>query len=173
MYAAHQFTTVTGRHLTGIMAYVVDCSRGWSWLESLVAGPNRDRDWPRRDRRAAPVTAELADVQSALMSFTSDDVDRSEFAGYASVLKEQFGEEAWPVYADWMAQSALDDPRATRKLWDGAKPARTMTLASIFWRARQHGWTHALPDHEIVDPYAGAEVVDVSELYDNAEVVDD
>jgi hypothetical protein len=138
MYSAHQFTTVTGRHLTGSMAELIDCRSGWSWLEKLMAGPGAR---VRRGHAALHVSdADLAEVQSALMAFTSDNVDRSEFAGFASVLKDQFGDEGWPVFEAWMAQSPLDDSRATRKLWDGAKPSRRMTTSSIFWHARQHGW---------------------------------
>jgi len=173
MYAAHQFTCVTGKHLTGIMAYLVDCSWGWRWLEGLMAGPDTK---PRKTAQAMMADADLAEVQSALMSFTSDDVDRSEFAGYASVLKDAFGEGGWPVFAAWMARSPMDDPAATRRLWDGAKAARRMTVASIFWRARQNGWEpphRSLRNDEIVDPYAGAGVVDMSKLYETTEAIND
>jgi hypothetical protein len=63
------------------------------------------------------------------------------WVGVGVVLKATFGEDAFEVYAAWMAQSPNDDAYATLALWDSLPDeAHSMTLGTIFWLAEQHGW---------------------------------
>jgi hypothetical protein len=164
-FVRRRFLTITGNRWGDAPSRVANLPAAWEWLVGVLApgwqdpGPQQ----PKRDGREPDLTL----VANALSAFTSDDVDRNTWVGIGAVLKSTFGEDAFETYADWMAQSPWDDAQATEALWDSLTEAHSMTVGTIFWLARRHGW------ERMADPYEGAEVVDESGRYDDTEMIDD
>jgi hypothetical protein len=76
-----------------------------------------------------------------LFRFTSDDLDRNRFVAIGHVLKSTFGDEAFEIHAEWMAQSPNNDRDATERIWEGLHgEPHSMTLGSIFHYAIERGW---------------------------------
>lgn len=137
-FVSGRFFTFTGNRLKGTPADVRAAPEAWKWLAEKLGAHSEQAERPKHDYP----DVELKTVADALRWFSSDDVDRNTFVGFAYVLRHQFGEDARDLYADWMARSPNDGAEATQAIWDNAHgEPRSMTLGSIFHHAMKHGWT--------------------------------
>ncbi len=161
-YALGQFCTVTGQHYSG-RSELVDCVAGWNKLMAQFGGQDLDRhEGPMRHYG----DVDLEVVADALKHFSSDDVDRNTFVGIGELLKQQFGEEGFAVWADWMDKSPINDPEATEAMWAsmGGK-AHSMTLGTVFWHARRNGWTAPWTPVRATDIYDRGQTVSAEDIY--------
>lgn len=162
MYSFGQFCTVTGQHYSG-RSELVDCSDAWDALMVQYGGQDSAR---RKGPKRHYGEVDLAVVADALRHFSSDDVDRGTFIGIGAVVKQQFGEEGFEVWADWMDKSLSNDPEATEAMWASMSgKAHSMTLGTVFWLARKRGWAPERPPKlaELID--AGAEPIPEDQIY--------
>jgi hypothetical protein len=167
-FVRRRFLTITGNRWNDAPSRIANLPAAWEWLVGVLV-PGRLDPGHQRPTRDHP-EVDLTVVADALSAFTSDDVDRNTWVGIGAALKSTFGEDAFETYAAWMAQSPWDDAEGTAALWDSLTEAHSMTVGTIFWLARQHGWERPL---QLVHPYEGAEVVDESSRYESTEMTDD
>jgi hypothetical protein len=55
-------------------------------------------------------------------------------------LKSGFGEAGFDLYCDWAAKSSKFDGKNIRAKWKTIKAEGSVTLGTLFFMARQHGW---------------------------------
>ncbi len=98
------------------------------------------------------------ELKQAFATIDNDDVDYDEWIMIGLALKGALGEEGWPLFRDWSARSAKDDPEATGAAWQSFKPDR-IGAGTLYHLARQYGWGRpaarqkADPIETVLPPY--------------------
>lgn len=93
---------------------------------------------------------ELERARAALGYIDPHDHDTWLRVGMA--LHSAFGDDAWPIFDEWSAQSENYDARENRQRWSSFKPGGSISIGTLFGMARNNGWrddgTYRLPDPE-------------------------
>lgn len=66
--------------------------------------------------------------------------DRQGWYEAAMMLKSEFGDSAFDVWDEWSQQGATYNTRDAHAVWKSCKPAGGLTIASLYYRAKQSGW---------------------------------
>ncbi len=111
------------------------------FVERRLAPMHRGRqESPTNEVQAIEVLSPLtiSELRSALLHMRSDDRELWVRIGHALKTLGDVGRGLW---LDWSATSALFDPKADAKTWDGFKPTRTGHPA-VFAEAQKQGWVN-------------------------------
>jgi hypothetical protein len=81
----------------------------------------------------------LQEVRAALRHIPNDNLDYDAWIRIGLAIRAAVGDEGWPLFAWWSAQSEKDDPIETAKKWRSFKPDR-IGAGTIYHIAQQHGW---------------------------------
>jgi len=84
----------------------------------------------------------VQEIRSALVFVPSDDYQTWLQVGMA-LHATQAGEQAYGLWTEWSMQSSKYDPHSQRRTWVNMKPDGGVTLSTIFWMAKQHGWVES------------------------------
>jgi phage/plasmid primase-like uncharacterized protein len=87
----------------------------------------------------ALMDADMDRIRSALFSL-SPDMPRSEWAEIGMALKSGLGEGGRELFQEWSHKSKKYDARDVRDTWRSIKSDGGITLATLFYRAKQAGW---------------------------------
>lgn len=139
-YVTKRFFTITGEHVTGRMDALQVRTEAWVQVDAWLRG-----DEARHERAAAGEPASDADIErvrSALAAFGSDDLDRNGWIGIGMALKGEFAEDGKALWLEWMAKSPHNDADDNERTWKGLpdKPLK-VGLGTVFYHAKQHGWS--------------------------------
>lgn len=66
--------------------------------------------------------------------------DRQGWYEAAMMLKSEFGDSAFDIWDEWSQQGATYNTRDARAVWKSCKPAGGLTIASLYYHAKQSGW---------------------------------
>src|SRR5579863_7761797 len=86
----------------------------------------------------APHVDEAARARAALAVIPADDYGT--WVDMAFALKQGFGDEGFEIWDAWSRTAANYDERAARTTWRSVSESGGKTLATLFWRAREHGF---------------------------------
>lgn len=88
--------------------------------------------------RFRPSADEFDRVQAALLYIDPrpDDIWRRVGMG----LKDEFGEDGWPIFDGWSRRTDNYDERQNRARWRSFKSGAGITIATVFGMARDGGW---------------------------------
>ncbi|MCK7597408.1 AAA family ATPase [Microbulbifer sp. CAU 1566] len=81
---------------------------------------------------------ELEKAKNALFHIPADDRDDWVNMGYA--LKSEYGDAARSVWENWSQTAANYDAKAASEVWRSIKPNGRVTIASLFFKAKEHGY---------------------------------
>jgi len=105
----------------------------------------------RRIQNAVEPPAELfspskvQELRSALAFINSDERDIWLKIGMA-LKSTHAGQQAYGIWTEWSQQSAKFDPRDQQRTWQSIDPNGSVSLATIFWMAKQNGWVEPPSD---------------------------
>lgn len=85
-----------------------------------------------------PQTDETARVRAALAVIPAEDYGT--WVDMAFALKHGLGDAGFEIWDEWSRTAGNYDERAARTTWRSVKESGGMTLASLFWLARQNGF---------------------------------
>ena len=109
---------------------------------------------------SAPYVNEANRARAALAVIPADDYET--WVDMAFALKQGFGDEGFEIWDAWSRTAANYDERAARTTWRSINESGGKTLATLFWRAREHGFdlrrTH-YPDRMTAVPAPSPEVL--------------
>jgi hypothetical protein len=88
----------------------------------------------------------LAAIRSALAWLPNAELDYDSWIRIGMALKGALGDEGAPLFAEWSAQAAKNDPAATAKAWASFRPAR-IGAGTIYHLAMEKGWR---PDPDLL-----------------------
>ncbi|MCR8724149.1 PriCT-2 domain-containing protein [Frigidibacter sp. ROC022] len=88
----------------------------------------------------------LAAIRSALAWLPNAELDYDSWVRIGMALKGALGDAGAPLFADWSAQAAKNDPAATAKAWASFKPER-IGAGTIYHLAMEKGWR---PDPDLL-----------------------
>ena len=88
----------------------------------------------------------LAAIRSALAWLPNAELDYDSWVRIGMALKGALGDAGAPLFADWSAQAAKNDPAATAKAWASFRPAR-IGAGTIYHLAMEKGWR---PDPDLL-----------------------
>ena len=107
-----------------------------------------------------PYADEANRARAALAVIPADDYET--WVDMAFALKQGFGNEGFEIWDAWSRTAANYDERAARTTWRSVSGSGGKTLATLFWRAREHGFdlrrTH-YPDQMTAVPAPSADVL--------------
>jgi len=86
----------------------------------------------------APYVDEANRARAALAVIPADDYET--WIDMAFALKQGFGDEGFEIWDAWSRTAANYDERAARTTWRSVSESGSKTLATLFWRAREHGF---------------------------------
>jgi len=86
----------------------------------------------------APYVDEANRARAALAVIPADDYET--WVDMAFALKQGFGDEGFEIWDAWSRTAANYDERAARTTWRSVSESGGKTLATLFWRAREHGF---------------------------------
>jgi putative DNA primase/helicase len=78
-------------------------------------------------------------IRSALF-FLSPDTPRDEWVEIGMALKSELGSEGFELFDEWSRQSDRYNARDIRDTWKSCKPDGGITIATLYWRAKNIGW---------------------------------
>ena len=85
-----------------------------------------------------PYVDEVDRARAALAVIPADDYET--WVDMAFALKQGFGDEGFEIWDAWSRTAANYNERAARTTWRSISASGGKTLATLFWRARQHGF---------------------------------
>lgn len=85
---------------------------------------------------------EIQRIESALSAIPAD--DRASWLKIGMALKAELGTDGFPFFDNWSQQASNYRERDTRDVWRSFK-AGTVSIGSLFYLAKQHGWTDSSP----------------------------
>lgn len=92
------------------------------------------------------------DRARAALSYVPPD-DRQTWVEMAYAVKHGFGEAGFDMWDVWSQGGASYDVKSAKAVWKSVQPNGRVSLASLFWRAEQHGFD--LSQHQVAPPDAG------------------
>ena len=84
------------------------------------------------------MTTELDNIATALETISAD--DRDDWVMCAMAVKSALGDDGFEVWDNWSRRSDKYNAGAARSVWKSVKPSGGVTIASLYWLARQYGW---------------------------------
>lgn len=82
--------------------------------------------------------ASMERVRAALSHL--DPNDRDVWVRAAACIKSEFGDEGFQVWDDWGSQFKKYSPVTAKQVWRSVKETGGLTIASLFYDAKQAGW---------------------------------
>jgi putative DNA primase/helicase len=82
-------------------------------------------------------------IADALAHIPNDDLPYDDWVRVGFALYHGLGADGCDLWTRWSAQSAKNDPVVTAEKWPGFAEGRSITVNTLFWLARQHGWNRA------------------------------
>jgi putative DNA primase/helicase len=67
--------------------------------------------------------------------------DRELWVRMAMAIKSEFGDPGFDLWDEWSRAAESYNAASAKSVWKGIKEAGRITIASLFYEARQHGWT--------------------------------
>ena len=105
--------------------------------------------------------ADLERITSALHAIPP--YDRDVWWQCAVAVKSALGEQGFPLWDEWSQQDTRRDhgynAKAARAVWQSARP-HTITIATVFYYAQQHGWTGDATTPMVRDPVEEQKQID-------------
>jgi hypothetical protein len=89
-------------------------------------------------------------ARDALRAVPADDY--SPYLRIGMALKSGFGDAGFDLYCEWAAKSSKFTKENIDAKWKSIKGEGGVTLATLFFMARQHGWREAQPQSESAAP---------------------
>ena len=86
----------------------------------------------------APYVDEADRARAAIAVIPADDYET--WVEMAFALKQGLGDEGFEIWDAWSRTAANYNERAARTTWRSASESGGKTLATLFWRAREHGF---------------------------------
>jgi Primase C terminal 2 (PriCT-2) len=112
---------------------------------------------------AVPRVVEFSDLDRVRSALRHLPDPRPDWIAYGLALRHDFGEAGWPVWHEWSARNTekYQGEAATRATWDSFNPKseRPITIATIFARSREAGWTEEFDFAEGLDPRGDPEII--------------
>ena len=84
------------------------------------------------------MNTDIQRAQSALQYLNAH--DREEWYEAAMMLKSEFGEIAFDSWNDWSQQADNYKASDAMSVWKSCKTSGRLTIATLFYRAKQNGW---------------------------------
>lgn len=107
------------------------------------------RDVEREGRKAAGLrrleAPSFALVEEALSYIPNDDLPYDEWIRVGLALYAALGAEGRVLWEEWSAQAAKNDAACSAEKWDSFSEVRNITVGTLFWLARSHGWRAEKP----------------------------
>jgi len=107
------------------------------------------RDVEREGRKAAGLrrleAPSFALVEDALSYIPNDDLPYDEWIRVGLALYAALGAEGRVLWEEWSAQAAKNDAACSADKWDSFSEVRNITVGTLFWLARSHGWRAEKP----------------------------
>ena len=94
-------------------------------------------------RRLEPPSFEL--VEEALSYVPNDDLSYDEWIRVGLALYAALGAEGCVLWEEWSSQAAKNDAAYTSDKWGSFSEVRSITVGTLFWLARSHGWRAEKP----------------------------
>jgi putative DNA primase/helicase len=66
--------------------------------------------------------------------------DRDTWVRMAMAIKSELGDEGFDLWDEWSQGAENYSASSARTVWKGIQEAGAITIASLFYEARQHGW---------------------------------
>lgn len=107
-------------------------------------------------------------VRSALSHLEQLASDREHWIRFGQALKNSYGDAAFDVWHDWsIVAPGADNTDDLKRRWAGfteAQRKRPVTVASIFFEARNAGWNDPKPSNSVamIGPFDGQRVDDLA-----------
>ncbi len=107
------------------------------------------RDVEREGRKAAGLrrleAPSFALVEEALSCIPNDDLAYDEWIRIGLALYAALGAEGRALWEEWSAQATKNDAAYSADKWDSFSEVRSITVGTLFWLARSHGWRAEKP----------------------------
>ena len=84
--------------------------------------------------------AETIERAQELLGFISANCERERWVNVGMALHDEFGEEGWPLFDDWSAESDQYNTGGTRAVWKSFKPGGGRTFATLVQYAKEEGY---------------------------------
>jgi hypothetical protein len=101
-------------------------------------------------RRLEPPSFDL--VAQALSYVPNDDQSYDDWIRVGLALYAALGAQGRSLWEEWSAQSAKNDAAFSADKWDSFAEVRSITVGTLFWLARQHGWRAEKPHRPKATP---------------------
>jgi hypothetical protein len=83
---------------------------------------------------------EIEEVRDALRWIPNADLSYDDWIRVGLALMAALGDAGWPLWAEWSAQYVGNTPEVILAKWASFQP-RVIGPGTLFWYARQHGWS--------------------------------
>jgi putative DNA primase/helicase len=107
------------------------------------------RDVEREGRKAAGLrrleAPSFALVEEALSYISNDDLSYDEWIRVGLALCAALGDEGRVLWEEWSAHAAKNDAAYSADKWNSFADVRSITVGTLFWLARSHGWRAEKP----------------------------
>jgi hypothetical protein len=80
-------------------------------------------------------------VAAALDAIPNDDMHYDDWVYICQCVKGALPNGGEPLWCAWSATSAKDNPAVTLKTWRGMKPRHSLGAGTLYYYAREYGWT--------------------------------
>lgn len=87
------------------------------------------------------MNTDIERIRSALF-YLSADMPRDEWAEIAMALKSELGEGGLELFDKWSRQSDKYNTKDVRDTWKSCGPDGGITIATLFFRVKQDGWSY-------------------------------
>ncbi len=82
--------------------------------------------------------AEMARIESAIAFIPA--IDRELWVEVGMAVKSALGDAGRDLWDSWSRQAESYKPESAKDVWRSIKPAGGVTVATLFHRAKEHGW---------------------------------
>jgi hypothetical protein len=96
----------------------------------------------KRQTRPSDNSNNPEEVAEALSYVPNADLAYDDWLRIGFAIHNGLGSEGLPLWLEWSAQSEKDNPRETRRTWQGFSDDREtkVTIGTLFYLARENGW---------------------------------
>ncbi|MCK5896693.1 MAG: PriCT-2 domain-containing protein [Cocleimonas sp.] len=84
--------------------------------------------------------AETIEKAVAALNFIPNDISRSDWVKIGTALKTEFGDSAKDYFLDWSDNGKSTDRSNAKSTWSSIQAGR-VSIKTLYWYARQHGYT--------------------------------
>lgn len=123
---------VTKEAVAQFLVFAAECIALNGGVSNKQKTPARPSDTP----------ANPEEVAEALLYVPNTDLAYDDWLRVGFALHNGLGTEGLPLWLEWSAQSEKDNPRETRRTWQGFSDEREtkVTIGTLFYLAKENGW---------------------------------